>query len=519
VTRRNRIHIVIYAACVAISLVSLAETPPTPAIDRQVSLGEPWDLQVSPDGATLLTHGSGGAFLWDAASGELLRSFLGHFGSTSAATYSPDSQTVYTASYDKRILRWDTRANSKPERVALLDEPVYSLCANPDGDRLAVGTASGNLLIVEADTKGILESIEVENGEKILAVAFSPDGSKVACGGTGEIVFVFDAVDGSFLLAAAEHKGWVYDLAFSPDGSQLAVASGSGAATILDADNGSLVSAYMHPSYARSVSFSPDGASIASASVHGSAITLPDSGEELSAFKGHRHVLRSIRFHPTESALFSIGLDGDVIRWNAETGTETSRFETMHHIEISSVNASEDGTQLALRYRRLWRTFGSSLRLYNLFDDLWIDADEDQDTDWDSSISTNGLTRIDIEADGGAIIISTKSGSALRQLNAHSSPIHSAGFIGSDTQVFTASIDGRVALYDLSALPPQNLAVQLGESAIGLSWDAVPGATGYRLYRNDSNEIASASLVTELSAQTHNTPIVCTFVHEEGLLR
>jgi WD40 repeat protein len=60
----------------------------------------------SPDGKYILTGGSAGAFLWDAATGKVVRMFLGHQSWVSSVAFSPGGTKVLTGSWDGTARLW-----------------------------------------------------------------------------------------------------------------------------------------------------------------------------------------------------------------------------------------------------------------------------------------------------------------------------------------------------------------------------------------------------------------------------
>ena len=81
-----------------------------------------WSVAFSADGTQLLSAGADGtARLWDVASGAELRRFTGHVGTVYSAVFAPDGRTIVTGADDGRLLTWDVSiATSMSELCARL---------------------------------------------------------------------------------------------------------------------------------------------------------------------------------------------------------------------------------------------------------------------------------------------------------------------------------------------------------------------------------------------------------------
>ncbi|MGQ0604905.1 MAG: nSTAND1 domain-containing NTPase, partial [Anaerolineales bacterium] len=115
---------------------------------------------------------------------------------------------------------------------------VISAVFSPDGKRLATIDGAGmakvwdvSLGAAARQSRDLLTLPGLGPGNGVIgleAIAFSPDGTRLATAGDFSVVRVWDAVSGKELLAVPYRGGGVFALAFSPDGQRIAVGGDGG---------------------------------------------------------------------------------------------------------------------------------------------------------------------------------------------------------------------------------------------------------------------------------------------------
>jgi len=100
------------------------------------------------------------------------------------------------------------------------------------------------------------------------AVAWSPDGKRIAYGGSDTLVYVWDQTAHALAFTARGHAADIWNLAWSPDGKRLASASWDHTVQVWNATTGHPILIYRgHKDIVLTLAWSPDGTQIASASV------------------------------------------------------------------------------------------------------------------------------------------------------------------------------------------------------------------------------------------------------------
>ena len=119
-------------------------------------------------------------------------------------------------------------------------QPMFSIpedasVAAASHDGRLIGTASANgVRLWDGMTGAARGSLDLPTGERINAIAFAPDGTRIAGAGQTGAIHIWDLETRDWLCAIDEHDDYVHHVVFSDDGTRLASVSGDHTAHLFD---------------------------------------------------------------------------------------------------------------------------------------------------------------------------------------------------------------------------------------------------------------------------------------------
>jgi predicted Ser/Thr protein kinase len=184
-------------------------------------------IAASPDGKRLAWAGDDGTILiHDADTGEERQRVLGSSPTAMGGgdvTFSPDGRllaremSTSVPGQSRAVVEiWDVEAGKELNSIPI-PPYLYAVAFSPDGSRLA--SASSGLRIWNTST-GEVER-EIDPGEIFTDVAYSPDGRLLAGSTSTGWIGLWDPATGVRVKTLAGHRGEIHQIGFSPDGQRL----------------------------------------------------------------------------------------------------------------------------------------------------------------------------------------------------------------------------------------------------------------------------------------------------------
>ncbi len=352
--------------------------------------GKCQSLAFSPDGRFLANgggrFGGGGRFrgkelqLWEVATGRKV-SLPDVLLPASALRFSEDSKTLVSlGNWGDSIGQLDIE--TKKGNVEKIEERSWEVIKRrslPEPyalthDKFAVGLKGGRIELWDTTTGKKLSTLgghikklsifrrlsrillgenqdplPLEKEKRILALAFSPDGTHLASGSDDTMALLWDTTSNDKPITLRKHTGLISVLAFSPNGRMLASGSTDKTVQLWDTPTGESITTFTgHIKSISALTFSPDGTTLASGSVDGTVRfwNIETGAASPIRITGHTEWVKAVVFFKDNTTLASAAINGIISFWDLKTLQKTEVQMKRHQDLLSGLAFSSDGTQL-----------------------------------------------------------------------------------------------------------------------------------------------------------------------------
>jgi WD40 repeat protein len=270
-----------------------------------------------------------------------------------SGAFSADGSMVILGGEDGRLYAFGTERGAESGVSPAHDKAVVAIggagvsIASDGGVRRAAWLPSWKLQTVIEPSEATKPPVD-----RILALAFSPDGKILASGGgvpsrDGELL-LWNAADGSLLREiTGAHSDTVFDLAFTSDGSMLASAGADKFARVFDMKTGKLIRSFEgHTNHVLGVAWNRTGRTLATSGADDVIkVWSLESGQQIRTIPGFTKQATALRYVGYDAS-FAVAAGGVPVRLVTEAGNVSRNFDSAGAF-MYDLSLSGDGQMMA----------------------------------------------------------------------------------------------------------------------------------------------------------------------------
>ena len=209
-------------------------------------------IAFSADGNLMIAGGGtparfGEIQFWDPREGRLLRTAEVTSDTVFGASLSPDASKVAVGCADNTVRAFDTATGKELYKISAHENWVLGTAFGIDSKRLVSVGRDRAAKLIDAEAGQFLENVNQMHGE-LAAVARHPKADEIVIGGEDRIPYVYRmdrprnmkvGENATLIRQLAAQDGAIFALDWSPDGKRVAVGGAGPSVNIYDADSGS----------------------------------------------------------------------------------------------------------------------------------------------------------------------------------------------------------------------------------------------------------------------------------------
>ena len=171
----------------------------------------------SPDGLTIAVGlGDGTIALWDAETGESIRTFGDHTSQVTGLAFSPDGSKIASASWDNTAALWDIETGERLQTFTGHTRFVNDVAFSPDGQYILTGAWDSTARLWDIETGQEVRQF-VGHNDRIQTVTFNQAGTLALTGSADTTIRLWDVATGQEIFSFDNHTDWLSQVRFMPD--------------------------------------------------------------------------------------------------------------------------------------------------------------------------------------------------------------------------------------------------------------------------------------------------------------
>lgn len=337
VAERKQQHDVATAEATASAAVVEERKAPAAAVTPAVFAG------LAVDGRYVLTSDVAGTIrVWNSADGAAIDVLPGTKVGANIMALKVSGATALLQTADARLVSrsafpaWQLSASLGGQESggdSVFVDRVLSLAFSPDGTLLAAGggeaSRSGQLTLWNTADNSLVHQFVDAHSDTVYGIDFSADGKQIASAAADKFVKVFDVATKQFIRSFEGHTHHVMDVSWKSDRTTLASAGADNAIKVWNAETGE--QARTIATYTRQVTslayVGQQDLIVSSSGDKRVFFHTASNGAPAREFKGNSDYVYRTATNADGTIVVSGGEDGIVRIWNAADAAELARFE------------------------------------------------------------------------------------------------------------------------------------------------------------------------------------------------